>query len=142
MGGKKKPTHILAAGGLLEREADGVVRIAVLRRRRYRDRDGSAGDRVLPKGKVKRRERLAEAALREVREETGCRGRVLGPCHFSEYEADGVPKVTVFFRMACEATGEDVDASEVLEVTWVEPAEAREILTYESEREVVRAAYG
>lgn len=135
------PAYILAAGGLLERDTGDGVQIAVVHRRRYSDRDGTAGDFVLPKGKQQPGESLEETALREVREETGCRGRIVGPTYSSEHLAHGAPKVTTFFRMACDEEGAVRDASEVQAVMWLEPAEAVDRLTYDNERAIVEQAY-
>lgn len=146
----RQPDPILAAGGLLERtEEGGVVCIAVVHRSRYEDRQGAPGDWVLPKGKPKPGETLEATATREVLEETGVRGSIVGPSFPSTYEVEGIPKVVTFFLMASEeppgnndGSLETLDTSEVLEVVWLEPEEALERLTYASEREVVRQAYG
>lgn len=132
---------ILAAGGLLELEASDGVRVAVVHRARYRDRDGSPGDHLLPKGKVEPGETLEQAALREVEEETGCRGRILGPSFSCEYRVGSLPKVVLFFRMRCTEQGLVRDPSEVREVLWLAPREALRRLTYESERAIVGQAY-
>ena len=139
---------VLAAGGLVERRDGrdkGRLRIALVHRTRYRNQDGSPGDWVLPKGKQEPGETLEGTAAREVREEAGVRGRILGPSYPSTYEVGGVPKVVTFFRMVVEAdeppSPRKIDASEVQEVVWLEPAEALKRLTYPSERDVVRQAY-
>ena len=133
--------RVLAAGGLVERQTPEGLRIAVVHRTRYEDRDGQAGDWVLPKGKVEPGETLEETALREVEEETGCSARLSGPSYATEYSAGGVPKAVSFFRMEFMAEAGEHDASEVAEVVWLKPAEALERLTYETERQVVRDAY-
>ena len=133
--------YVLAAGGLLERGTGEGVEIAVVHRRRYRDRDGSAGDFVLPKGKQQPGESLEDTALREVREETGCRGRILGPTFAAEHLAHGTPKITTFFRMACDDEGSLRDSTEVQEVLWLAPREAVNRLTYDNERAIVQQAY-
>lgn len=140
---------ILAAGGLLERRDatdEGQVLIALVHRTRYQDRGGAPGDWVLPKGKQEPGETLEATALREVKEETGFRARIVGPSYPSTYDAAGVPKVVTFFRMAVDAdespSSGRLDASEVQEVVWLEPARALERLTYASEQDVVRQAYG
>jgi 8-oxo-dGTP diphosphatase len=133
--------YILAAGGLLERPAQGGVQIALVRRTRYEGADGSAGDVVLPKGKLNAGESLEEAALREVLEETGCVGRLVGIAMETEYEVESVPKLVSFFRMELTSEGPVRDASEVRRVRWVTPHDALTELTYEREREVVRRVY-
>jgi 8-oxo-dGTP diphosphatase len=133
--------HVLAAGGLLERQTPDGLRIAVCRRTRYEDRDGNIGDWVLPKGKVEAGETLEETALREVEEETGCAARLTGTCFHSAYSVDGGPKEVSFFRMEFAKEVGEPDAIEIAEVVWLKPAEALEQLTYETERRVVRDAY-
>ena len=117
------------------------LRIAVVRRTRYRHRDGQPGDWVLPKGKVEPGETLEETALREVEEETGCSARLAGSSYPTEYSVGGVPKAVSFFRMEFTAEVREHDASEVSEVVWLTPSQALEQLTYETERQVVRDAY-
>lgn len=114
-----------------------------MHRNRYQDRNGQRGDWVLPKGKPQPGETLEATALREVAEETGFHGRIVGPSFPLTYEAGGVHKVVTFFRMSVEKRGEMLasDTSEVREVVWLEPAEAFGRLTYAGEREVLREAY-
>jgi 8-oxo-dGTP pyrophosphatase MutT (NUDIX family) len=138
---KPKPSHILAAGGIVERREGDALRLAVIHRTRYTDRHGAPGDWALPKGKLDAGESLADAARREVLEETGCRAEIVGPAFFSEYEVAGVPKVTVFFRMTFQEEIGPRDASEVRSVHWLPLDEARARLTYDKEREVLDQAY-
>ncbi len=133
--------RLVAAGGLLERQTPGGLRIAVCRRTRYLDREGRVGDWVLPKGKVEPGETLEETALREVEEETGCSARLTGSSYPTEYSVGGMPKAVSFFRMEFTAEVGEHDASEIAEVVWLTPSEALGQLTYETERQVVRDAY-
>jgi 8-oxo-dGTP diphosphatase len=139
---KSDRSHILAAGGILEKTTPEGVRIAVVHRTRYRDREGARGDWVLPKGKCDSGESLEVTALREVREETGCEARIVGlgfPC---EYLASGIPKIVMFFLMKCVAEHAPPDLAEVRSVRWLIPSDAIDRLTYDTERNVVRQAYG
>jgi 8-oxo-dGTP diphosphatase len=138
---KIQPSQILAAGGILERRSSAGIQIAIVHRRRYRDVGGKPGDHVLPKGKLRHGETLEQAALREVEEETGGRGRIVGPAFRSEYAVGGVPKVVQFFPMSLVEQSPLRDTSEVLEVHWLTPGEALHRLTYETERAVLHQAY-
>ena len=131
----------VASGGLLERDDGGGLKIAVCRRTRYRDRDGAVGDWVLPKGKPDPGETSEQTALREVEEETGCGARLLGDVFVTEYMVGGEPKTVTFYRMEVLTEGGETDATEIAEVVWLLPAEARARLTYETERQVVHDAY-
>jgi 8-oxo-dGTP diphosphatase len=113
---------------------------AVVHRKRYADAAGGAGDYSLPKGKVNRGESIEQAALREVREETGCTARVVGPPDFVEYEVRGVPKIVVVFPMVCDRVEPVADTGEVNDVLWLDPQSVLQRLTYEGEREIVRRA--
>ncbi|MBK8098103.1 MAG: NUDIX hydrolase [Planctomycetes bacterium] len=128
---KSQPTHILAAGGIVRRSGPGGVEIAIVQRRRH-------GDLSLPKGKVDRGEGLQAAAVREVREETGCLAAIVGPPDFAEYEVGGIPKVVVFFPMDLLAVGAIEDADEVADVVWMTPDAALTRLSYAGERQVLR----
>ncbi len=80
---------VRAAGGVLWREVDGEVRVAVVHRPRY-------DDWSLPKGKLEPGELEAAAAVREVQEETGFAcviGRGLGTTRYRVLDAGrDVPK--------------------------------------------------
>ena len=134
-------SYVLAAGGLVERQTPEGLRIAVVHRTLYEDRDGQPGDWVLPKGKMESGETLEEAALREVEEETGCTAQLAGPSYLTEYSVGGMRKLVSFFRMEFIAEAGEFDSSEVAQVVWLTPADALEQLTYETERQVVRDAY-
>jgi 8-oxo-dGTP pyrophosphatase MutT (NUDIX family) len=139
----KQPAPLRAAGGLLARRVAGQLRLAIVHRTRYgnpRDAAGG-GDWSLPKGKLEDDESFADAAVREVEEETGCRGQIVGAPLRSEYQVAGRPKVVLFFPMAFVEDGGDVDADEVSEVLWLTPEAALARLSYESERAIVRQAF-
>ena len=128
------PKPKVAAGGLVERTTPEGTQLAVVLRTRY-------GDWVLPKGKPDGNETLEETALREVREETGCKARITGPGYTIEYLVGRVPKVVTFFRMEYVADGFAIDPREIEDVVWLEPSRALQRLTYETERSVVRKVY-
>jgi 8-oxo-dGTP diphosphatase len=120
---------VRAAGGVVVR--DGLV--ALVHRPRY-------DDWTLPKGKLDNGESFKEAALREVEEETGLRARLVRELPSVNYEVRGRPKVVRYWLMEVESDQGFVANDEVDEVRWVEPAEARALLTYDRDRDVLAAA--
>jgi 8-oxo-dGTP diphosphatase len=107
-------------------------RVAIVHRPKY-------DDWTFPKGKLDRGESFEEAALREVREETGfeCElGEELDSTHY--HDRHGRPKVVRWWEMTVVG-GEFEENDEVDELRWVTPDEARALLTYERDRGVIRA---
>ena len=126
---------VRAAGGLVIRELDGREQVAIVHRPRY-------DDWSLPKGKLAEGEGWSEAALREVEEETGLRcelGPELGRSRYRDRK--GRLKYVRWWLMR-PLGGEFAPSDEVDELRWLEPAEALELLSYEHDRELVRAALG
>jgi 8-oxo-dGTP diphosphatase len=107
--------------------------IVVVHRPRY-------DDWSFPKGKLDPGETFEEAALREVREETGliCR---LGPeLAFAHYDDNkGRPKVVRYWLMAVIEDPGFEPNEEVDELRWLTPAEATDLLTYSRDRKLVRS---
>jgi 8-oxo-dGTP diphosphatase len=121
--------EVHAAGGVVVR-ADG--RIAVIHRPRY-------DDWSLPKGKLEDGESFETGALREVAEETGIRGRIVGELAATEYvDRKGRDKIVRYYRMDLDGDPADFAPNdEVDELRWLTPAEARELLSYEHDRSLV-----
>jgi 8-oxo-dGTP diphosphatase len=124
---------IRAAGAVLWRPAAGRrdVEIALVHRPRYDDWSH-------PKGKLKRGEPDADAALREVKEETGM-DCVLGePLPTSRYLVGDRPKSVRYW--AAEAVGGRFEENdEVDRLLWLPPAAARDRLTHLRDRPLVDA---
>ncbi|MGN6796838.1 MAG: NUDIX hydrolase [Gaiellaceae bacterium] len=111
---------IRAAGGVVVR--DGLV--LLVHRARY-------DDWSLPKGKLEPGESWEDAALREVWEETGVRATLGAFLGFSNYEVNGAPKEVRWWAMS--TTDEAGPSSEVDAVRWSSFAEARALLSYAHE---------
>ena len=123
------PRRVEAAGGLILRE--GLV--AVVHRGRY-------DDWSLPKGKLDAGESFEEAALREVREETGLEcelGEELDPVSY--VDGKGRPKLVRYWMMSVLG-GEFEPNDEVDELRWLVPSEAVMVLSYPHDRELVQGA--
>ena len=123
--------EILAAGGVV---VDDAGRVAVVHRPRH-------GDWSLPKGKLDPGEDFAAAALREVQEECGLRCALERELPTSRYRVGGRPKRVRWWRMrVLEDLGMDGTDDEVDELRWATPDEARALLSYAPDRELVDAA--
>ncbi len=130
---KTATTPIRAAGAVLWRRSpyDGSLEIALIHRPRYDDWSH-------PKGKLKNGEGAAQAALREVEEETGIEAELGSPLPTSFYMVSGRPKEVRYW--AARAVGGSFRPNrEVDRLIWLPPGMARERLTYEHDRPLVDA---
>jgi 8-oxo-dGTP pyrophosphatase MutT (NUDIX family) len=124
-----------SAGGLVVRQPDGEpAQVALIGRI---TRQGTL-EWVLPKGHIEPGEAAPDAAVREVQEETGIRGRVVAPLGTIDYwfVLDGrrIHKTVHHFLMQA-VDGELSRAdSEVDEVEWVAVDEAPARLAHADER--------
>ncbi|MBY8880970.1 NUDIX hydrolase [Actinacidiphila acidipaludis] len=126
-------TTVRAAGTVLWRRSpyDGRVEIALVHRPRY-------DDWSLPKGKLKRGEDFAAAALRETREETGMQCELGTTLPVTRYLVQGRPK-EVRYWSARAGEGGFVPSREVDRMVWLPPVTARHRLTHDRDRPVVDA---
>ena len=121
--------HVRAAGGVLVRDG----RVALVHRPKY-------DDWSLPKGKLNEGETWEDAAVREVREETGYNVALHDELSSVEYtDPKGRPKTVRYWRMEPLA-GEFEPNDEVDELRWMTPDEAVERLSYDHDRELVLMA--
>lgn len=134
----------LSAGGVLVRVVRGRPMVAAIR-----PQGKPAGVWALPKGLIDVGESPADAAVREVREETGVAGRLiekLGDVRYVYTRRDGerVFKVVSFFllragRGRIGAIDEGMRV-EVAEARWLPLDEAPRLLAYGGEREMAARA--
>ena len=135
--GKSKKPEVRAAGGLVWRsavvaDASGAtgssVEVVLIHRPRY-------DDWSFPKGKLDRGESWAEAAVREVEEETGLRcelGDELPPARY--IDGKGRLKEVRYWIMRAVGLTSWAPNDEVDRRRWVPVEEAAELLTYEHDR--------
>jgi diadenosine hexaphosphate hydrolase (ATP-forming) len=98
---------------------------------------------TFPKGKLNAGEKSADAAVREVQEETGWQCRIEVELPRSEYwfqrEGQRVKKTVRWYRMmAIEQVGSHDD--EIEEVIWISVADAMTRLTYPADRKLLETA--
>jgi 8-oxo-dGTP diphosphatase len=132
---------VLAAGCVLWRRAAARgggpgggpgIEIAVIHRPKYDDWSH-------PKGKLHPGETPREAALREVKEETGMTCALGAPLRTAHYEARGRPKSVHYW--AAEATGGHfLPNGEVDRILWLPPPEARARLSHATDRPLLDEA--
>jgi 8-oxo-dGTP pyrophosphatase MutT (NUDIX family) len=126
-----------SAGGVVVREEEVVVIVPTRR--------GADGDEVLalPKGHLDGEETELQAAIREVREETGVEAEPiekLGEISYT-YERRGQPvDKRVAFYLLEYRSGELAHDHEIEQVRWMPLEQAARSLTYEGEREMVQRA--
>jgi len=120
--------RIDAAGGVGVREG----RVLLVHRPRY-------DDWAFPKGKLDPGESFEDAALREVEEEAGVRCTLGRELPSAKYEVRGRPKLVRYWLMmpAAETAFEPNDETD--EVRWLTPDEARALLSYDHDRELLAA---
>ncbi len=122
---------IRAAGGvLLRHEPLRRTRVAVIHRPKYKDWS-------LPKGKLEKGESWKEAALREVREETGYEARALEELPSVSYLDRKARSKLVRYWLMEPVGGGFEPHDEVDELRWVTRREALALLTYDHDRELV-----
>lgn len=126
--------RILAAGGIIIDESGNSRRVLLVHRPKY-------DDWSFPKGKLDAGETFEEAALREVREETGLKCRIIRKLVVLRYRArhkgQRKPKAVHYFLMErinrrVRVPGDEVDLAE-----WFTLEEASQKLTYEQDKKVL-----
>jgi 8-oxo-dGTP pyrophosphatase MutT (NUDIX family) len=131
-----------SAGGVVVRRLRGEWRLAAIRPA------GKQNVWALPKGLIGPGESAADAAVREVTEETGVEGRLvekLGDVRYVyTWRGERVFKVVSFFlvRYIRGRLGDVPEAfrHEVAEARWLPLADAPKLLSYKGEREMAEKA--
>jgi 8-oxo-dGTP diphosphatase len=119
---------IRAAGGVVRR--GGLIAVV---HRPHRE------DWSLPKGKLEPGEDDAAAAVREVREETGCDAVIERDLGTVSYFSDGRPKIVRYYLMTASADAGGTEA-DVDVVRWLVPDGVEQLLTYATDRDVLARA--
>ncbi|MER5892111.1 NUDIX hydrolase [Streptomyces sp. NPDC001876] len=131
-----RQTVILAAGCVLWRRSPFTegIELALVHRPKWADWSH-------PKGKLKRGETFEDAAIREVREETGMTCALGAALPTARYLAQGCPKEVRYW--SAEATaGAFAPSREVDRMAWLAPGAARGRLTHERDKELITALLG
>jgi 8-oxo-dGTP diphosphatase len=126
--------RVVSAGGVIFRRVNGKFNVALILHK---------GDWCLPKGLVEGNETLEQAALREVREETGLDGELVGKIGEISYSFVHEKRYfkTVHFYLFRHVGGSvDLHDSEVHRAGWFSISNALHTLTYDKEKEILAKA--
>jgi 8-oxo-dGTP pyrophosphatase MutT (NUDIX family) len=127
-----------SAGGVVYRVRRGATEVALVQTQR--------GAWVLPKGAIERGEEPAQAAIREVEEETGIIGGIEEDLGEIRYEVRPdlwtgfVPKVVHQYLIVAESGNIRPDPAEHVEARWVSVEDAVRMLHHANERTVMLRA--
>ncbi len=141
-----------SAGGVVYRKAGLKTEVVILTRGKVppfpKKERGKGEIFCLPKGKMEKPETPQQAALREIKEETGLTGTIekeLGKIKYWFYSEEDKARVhkTVYFYLVKYLSGSTSDHdTDAEDVRWLPIEEALKIMTYPSEREIVEKAKG
>ena len=133
-----------SAGGIVVDRAGVPPRAAVIARL---NRAGRV-EWCLPKGHLEGGETPEQAAIREIEEETGIQGRVVGSLGTIDYwfSAEGHRVHKLVHHYLLQATGgllsvEGDPDQEAIDVAWVPLGELSELLAFPNERKIAREAW-
>jgi 8-oxo-(d)GTP phosphatase len=127
-----RPEPVRAAGGVVRRAGPNGEEVLLVHRPRY-------GDWTLPKGKARPGETDEATALREVEEETGFACALGEELPSSRYrDRHGRAKVVRYWAMRVES-GAFEPHGEVDAIRWLRAGEAEALLSYDRDRDVLRA---
>jgi diadenosine hexaphosphate hydrolase (ATP-forming) len=129
--------------GMIEHHSAGAVVIIDLRVLLLRRRDRS--EWVFPKGHLEHGERPEDAAVREVREETGLEISIAGPLGSTEYtfrHRSRMHHKVVDWFLGLRVSGEVILEPLFAEWTLEDPVEASRLLTHPEDRGTLALAVG
>jgi 8-oxo-dGTP pyrophosphatase MutT (NUDIX family) len=126
--------RVVSSGGVIFRVVNGQFKVALISRRRAW---------CLPKGLIEQGETAEEAAVREVKEETGLEGEIvekIGEINYNFFRGKRYFKTVHFFLLKYVGGSVSNHDFEADKVKWVPISEALRILTYVNERKIFEKA--
>lgn len=95
-----------------------------------------------PKGHIKKGETSKDAALRELKEETGIEAEIVSKVGDSKYiftqKGEKIFKVVIIYLMKYKSGEGKPQIAEIEEVLWVDPKKALDILTFKNDRNLLK----
>jgi len=114
-------SHVAQAGALAVRRHGSDPEVLVARSKK------NPVEWIFPKGHIERGETAAQAAIRELQEETGVVGEVVRPIGVSAFSSDQGEVEISYFLVRFIGTA---PASESRQIQWVKFDEARRLVTF------------
>jgi len=127
-------SFIEAAGGVVVDMSKGKPRYLLVHRPAY-------DDWSFPKGKLESGEKHRDAALREVKEETGYICEVIQKLSPVQYKTPAKNRKRVKYWLMQPVSGDFVRNDEVDAVTWLKRSQAMSLLTYVHDQAVLVEAH-
>jgi len=133
---KKNTKKVVSAGGVVLWKHDNDIFICIVKRR-------NKGVWILPRGRIEKNEHMEETVIREIKEETGIEATIIkkiGIISYSFYSSkDKVTynKVVHFYLLRLDKQEDFVPNQEIEEKLWVPLNKAKEILSYEAEKNII-----
>lgn len=129
---KLKEGQVTRAGGIAYRLENGVAKYLLVG-----PSQGSESEWLFPKGRIEDGEDHGEAALREVREETGVIARLICPLGVIEFNLGEDQIKAKFYLMEAEL---EVAPSEKRRLAWLGYSQAMDRLTHETSKYLLKIA--
>ena len=131
-------TSEYSAGGIVYRRGGEGIDVVLVYRTRH-------DDWSIPKGHIEEGESREQAALREIKEETGLDARILHPLGEANYfyrrrNGELIRKTVYHYLMEALTTDLGKPNWEVTEARWVPITEAHALLSYDKDREIIEKA--
>jgi 8-oxo-dGTP diphosphatase len=133
-----QPTAEYSSGGVVYRRGEKGFEFVAVQRARH-------GDWSLPKGHLEEGESREEAAIREVKEETGIEAKIVCDLqevvYFYRRRKEGLTRKSVYYYLMEAVTDELGDPNwEVSEARWLPMSEADNLLSYANDKGTIRLA--
>ena len=134
-----KTEREISSGGVIYKKDEGKYKISLIARK-------NKTVWCLPKGKIEKGEKPEQTALREVEEETGLRGdleRKIGDITYWYVDRKRdlrIFKIVSFYLIKHTGGSSRRHDWEVEDCRWFDFGEAQKVMSYESEREIVKKA--
>jgi 8-oxo-dGTP pyrophosphatase MutT (NUDIX family) len=133
---KEISKKVVSAGGVVLWKHDNDIFVCIVKRR-------NKGVWILPRGRIEKNEHMEETVIREIKEETGIEATIIkkiGIISYSFYSSkDKVTynKVVHFYLLRLDKQENFVPNQEIEEKLWVPLNKAKEILSYEAEKNII-----